>query len=142
MSSRLCSSRMLSRCSRSSFVRHCCVVPCVDCYWHKYVLLIACAPHLSFLVMVLTLVMVWIALPRVDCVCVFGYWALLEGVSCSSGGWILWCVDGGEAGNSTLACCSASLIVFGECLYMVLNSSRVSMAIVSLFCIYVIVVMP
>ena len=144
MSSRLFLSRVLSGCSRPSSERHCCVVPCVDCHWHRYVLLIACTPHLSFMVMVFTLVMMWIALPRVDCVCVFGYWVLLEGVGCSSGGrgWVLWSVDGGRVGNSTLACCSASLIVFGVCLYMVPKSYGVSMAILSLFCICVIVVMP
>ena len=141
MSNKLWSSRMLSGCSRSSSVRHCCVIPCVDCHWHRYVLLIACAPHLSFLVMVFTLIMVWIALPRVCCVCVFGYWVLLEGVGCSSGGWVLWGLDGGGAGNSTLACCSVSLIVFCVCLYMVLNSSGVSMARSFLFCICVIIVM-
>ena len=74
--------------------------------------------------------------------CVFRYWVLLRGVGCSSGGWILWSVDGGGSGNITLACCSASLMVFDVCLYMVLNSSGVSMAIVSLFCICLIVVMP
>ena len=73
--------------------------------------------------------------------CVFGYWVLLEGVGGSGGTLVLWGVDGGGVANSTLACYSASLIVFGVCLYMVLNSSGVSMARSFLFCICVIIVM-
>ena len=39
-------------------------------------------------------------------------------------------------------CCSASLMVLGVCLYMAQNSSGVIMAIVSLFWICVVVVIP
>lgn len=46
---------------------------------------------------------------------------------------IMWGVDDGGVRNNTLACCSASLMILGACLYVIWKSSRVSMAIVSLF---------
>ena len=75
--------------------------------------------------------------------CIFGCWVLLEGIGCSSARWVLWGVGGGGGfGNNILACWSASLMVLGVCLYMVLNSCGVNMALVSLVCICVIVVIP
>ena len=49
-------------------MRHCSVFPCGVCHWHKYVFLMVCAPHLSFLVVVFSLITVWIVCPRVGCV--------------------------------------------------------------------------
>jgi hypothetical protein len=49
-------------------VQHCCVFPCVVCHWHRYVILMTCAPHLSFLVVIFSLIMVWVACMRVSCV--------------------------------------------------------------------------
>ena len=43
-------------------------------------------------------------------------------------GWFPWGGGGGGGGNSDLACCSASLMILGVCLYVTRNSSRVSMA--------------
>ena len=63
-------------------MRHCCVVPCVVCHWHRYVFLMACAPHLSFLVVVFSLIMVWIACPRVGCGGCLGLVCWVE---------VLWC---------------------------------------------------
>ena len=63
MVSRLWSSKMLSRCKRSSSLRHCCMVVFAFCQRHRYDLLMACAPHLSFLVVVfLLLFCVWLDL--------------------------------------------------------------------------------
>ena len=53
-----------------------------------------------------------------------------------------WSVSGGGVGNIVCACCSASLMVLGICLYLTLNSSGVSMPIVSGFWICTRVVMP
>jgi hypothetical protein len=65
MHSKLWSSRMLSGCRRSVSFRHCSVNPCGFCHWHRYCFVMACAPHLSFLVEVLSLIMACIARPRV-----------------------------------------------------------------------------
>ena len=65
MRSKLWSTNMLSGCKRSSSVRHCCVIVPVICHWHKYVFFMACAPHLSFLVVVFPLVMAYIVCPNV-----------------------------------------------------------------------------
>lgn len=43
------------------------MVPFVVCHWHRYAFLMACAPHLSFLVMVFSLMMDWIVCPRMGC---------------------------------------------------------------------------
>ena len=64
MRSMLCSRRMLFGCINSSIFRHCCIVPCGTCHWHKYILVIACAPHLSFLVVV-CFIMVWRVWPTI-----------------------------------------------------------------------------
>ena len=66
----------------------------------------------------------------------------LVSVYCVSSGWFLWGVGGGGVGTNISACCSASLMNSGICLYMARNSYGVSMARVSLFWICVIVVMP
>ena len=82
MSSRLWSSKMMSRCKRFSSMRHCCIVPCVVCHWHRYVLLMTCAPHLSSLVLlVFFLIMVWIVRPRVGCVEGVGLCVMLVSVA-------------------------------------------------------------
>ena len=65
MHSKLWSSDMLSGCKRSASLRHCRIGPCECCHWHRYCFVMACAPHLSFLMEVFSLVMVWIARPRV-----------------------------------------------------------------------------
>ena len=57
MSSKLWSSRMLSGCNNSTSFRHCDVNPCGICHWHRYCFVIACAPHLSFLMEIFSLVM-------------------------------------------------------------------------------------
>ena len=49
MRSMLCSKNMLSLCSSSSSLRHCCMVPSGTCHWHRYFFFIDCALHLSFL---------------------------------------------------------------------------------------------
>ena len=63
--SMLCSRSMLSLCSNSSSLRHCCIVPSGTCYWHRYFFLIDYAPHLSFLVVICSLTMVWIDWPNI-----------------------------------------------------------------------------
>ena len=65
MRSKLCSSNMLSGCKRSASLRHCSVGPCKCCHWHMYCFVMVCASHLSFLMEVFSLVMAWIARPRV-----------------------------------------------------------------------------
>jgi hypothetical protein len=54
----------------------------------------------------------------------------------------LWGMFDGGCGNSIWACCSAALIVLGACLYMMRNSSCVSMALLVLFWICDRVVIP
>jgi hypothetical protein len=46
-------------------VRHWCVVLVVVCHWHKYVFLMACAPHLSFLVIVFSFIILCMAFPSI-----------------------------------------------------------------------------
>ena len=111
MSSRLCSSRMLARCSRSSYVRHWCVFPSVDCHWHRYVFLMACAPYLSFLMAIFSLVMVWIVCPRIGCDGGLGACMLFVGICCDVGGWFVCGIRGGVGGNNSVVCCNASLMV-------------------------------
>ena len=65
MVSRLWSSNMLSGCSSSSSVRHCCAVLFVIFHWHKNVFLMACAPHLSFLMVVFASIILCIAVPNI-----------------------------------------------------------------------------
>ena len=65
MVSTLWSRTMLFGCSKSSSVRHCCVVLFVVCHWHKYVLLMACALHLSFLVVVFSFIILCMAFPSI-----------------------------------------------------------------------------
>lgn len=65
MVSRLCSNRMLSGWSSSSSVRHCCVALFGVCHWHRYVFLMACAPHLSFLVVVFSFIILCMAVPSI-----------------------------------------------------------------------------
>ena len=57
---------MLSGYSSSSPLRHCCMVPSGTCHWQKYLFLIACASHLSFLVVVFSFIMVWIVWPSIE----------------------------------------------------------------------------
>ena len=61
MVSRLWFKSMLSGWSRASSVRHCCVVLFVVCHWHRYVFLMACAPHLSFLVVIFSFMILCMA---------------------------------------------------------------------------------
>lgn len=61
-------------------MRHCCVVPFVVFHWHKYAFFRACAPHLSFLVMVFPLIMEWIVCPRMSCGRVLGSCMLVMGI--------------------------------------------------------------
>ena len=77
MVSKLCSSRMLSGCRRASSLRHCCVVVCISCHWHKYDLVLACAPHLSFLRVVLSFIILCIAWPSAGGLFVIYLWDLL-----------------------------------------------------------------
>ena len=88
-SSMLCSRRMLSGCSSSSSLRHCCVVPCGSCHWHRYIRFMACAPHLSFLVVVFSFIIVWIVCPSVGCEVMVG---VLEACACLEGGCVVWVV--------------------------------------------------
>ena len=136
------SSRLLSGCRRFSSVRHCCVVSFGVCHWHRYVILMACAPHLSFLVVVFSLIMVLIARPRVGCVEEVGLCVILVEVCCDDWGWFVWGVSGGGVGNNVLACCSVALMVLGVFLYMSRNSFGVSMPILSGFWICAIIVIP
>jgi hypothetical protein len=69
MVSRLWSSRILSGCRRSSSLRHCCMVLFIFCQRHKYDLLIACAPHLSFLVVVFSFIILCMACPNGGSIC-------------------------------------------------------------------------
>ena len=69
---------------------HCCAAPCVIYHWHRHVLLIAFAPHLFFLVVVFSLIMVWIACPRVGCVMGVRLCMVLVSVCCVGLGWFLW----------------------------------------------------
>jgi hypothetical protein len=83
MSSRLWSSSMLYGCRRLSSVRHCWIVSFRMSHWHIYYVFMAFAPHLSFPMVVLSLVMVWIAHPRVGWfMCIIGMCVL----------WWLWMV--------------------------------------------------
>jgi hypothetical protein len=65
MVNRLWSRNMLSGCSKSSSVRHCFVVLFVVCHWHKYVFLMACAPYLSFVVVVFPFIILCMAFPSI-----------------------------------------------------------------------------
>ena len=44
----LCSRRMLSRCRSSSSFRHCCMVPCGACHWHRYIFCVSELPSCLF----------------------------------------------------------------------------------------------
>ena len=80
---------------------------------------------------VLTLVIAWIARPRV-----------IVGVICGGCGLIVVRINGSVMGNIVVACCRASLMVLDVCLYVSWNSFGVIIAIVSLFWICISVVMP
>lgn len=97
----------------------------------------ACAPHLSFLVVDFSFIILCIACPSGGFVCCV-FVRLIGCVGCM----FLRGIFGCEFGNSIWACSSASLIVLGECLCMVRNSSGVSMALLVLFWICGRVVMP
>ena len=66
-----------------------------------------------------------------------GFCALLKFICCASWGFI-WDV-GGCGGDNT---CSDTLVILGICLYVVQNSSGVSMIVLVLFWVCDIVVMP
>lgn len=94
MSRRLWSSSMLSGCTRSSSVRHCCVGPLKVFHWHRYVILMVNAPHLSFMVLTFSLIMECIVCPGMGCGEGFGFgsgvcgyllwpwWVVLVGCGC------------------------------------------------------------
>ena len=88
----------------------------------------ACAPHLSFLVLVFSFIIVCITCPSGGSICCV-FVVFMSCANCM----FLWGVCGCECGNSIWACCSALLMVFGACVYMVRNSSCVSMALLVLF---------
>ena len=118
---------------------------CVICHWLRYFLLMACAPHLSFMLMVLALIMTWIFPPKMGYEGVFGVCAVFGGGCCGK----LWTVpvgkgggDGGGGGNSDWACCRASLMILGTYSYVVWNSSRASKVRFSLIWICSSVVIP
>ena len=127
MRSILCLKRMLSECISSSYLRHCWEIPCGSCHWHRYIRFMACAPHLSFRVLVLSLIIFWMGCPSVDCEMMGG---VLE--VCVSWGRAV-DVVGVWVGNNFAACWRASLISFGACLYLAWNSWEVTMAFVSGF---------
>ena len=58
---------------------------------------------------------------------------LFVGVVCGGWGWFTRGVGVVVTGNIIVACCRASLMVLGVCLYIVRYSSCVSMALVVLF---------
>ena len=68
---------------------HCCVVSFGVRHWHRYFLFMVCAPHLSFLVVVFSLIIVWIARPRVGCVEGVGLCMILIEVCCGGGVWVV-----------------------------------------------------
>ena len=93
-SSRLWSSRMPSK-LRSFFF----LAPYLCCgvfYWLRYCHLMVCAPHLSFIVVVLVLIMAWTFVPRVRRSGMLGVCMLFGGVWCGGcrwdgagkGGWV------------------------------------------------------
>ena len=101
----------------------------------------ACAPHLSFLVVVLVLIIAWIFVPRVRCRGMFVVCVMFGGVWCGGCRWGI-ADQGGGGGNNEWACCKASLMVLGACLYVVRNSSGVNIAKIALFWICGSVVIP
>ena len=80
----------------SSSLHHICVVPCGVFYWLRYCHLMVCAPHLSFIVVVLVLIMAWSFVPRVRRSGMLGVCMLFGGVWCGGcrwdsagkGGWV------------------------------------------------------
>lgn len=133
---------MLSGWRRYSSSLHCCVVVARDFHWHRYALFMACAPHLSFLVMFFSLMMDWIARPRVGCVEGIWWSGVFGFVFGGCRGWVIWGVGVGKVGKSVLMCCRATLMFLGICLYRSWNSSGVRMSMVFGFWICAIVVMP
>ena len=111
--------RMLSGCISSSSLHHCWEVSCVICHSHRYMRFIACASHLSFLVLALSLIIFWMGCPSVGC-------KFIEGVLLVFVSWgrvvDIMGVMGMGIGNNMAACFRASLISFGACLYLVRNS--------------------
>lgn len=68
-----------------------------------------------------------------ECVrCLGAFVVVVGGDACGGRVW----VGKGGGVNSEWACCRVALMILGVCLYMVRNSSRVSMVKVSLFGIY------
>jgi hypothetical protein len=97
----------------------------------------ACAPHLSFLVVVFSFMILCMAFPSIGfrlgsvfCVGCCISWGVLWGA-----GWCVW-------GNSICACCSAALMVLGEFLYVMRNSYGVRVDVLFVFMICDSVVMP
>jgi hypothetical protein len=86
--------------------------------------------------------MVWIVCPSIGCGGVFRSCAMVASVHCVVCGWFQWGVSVGRGGNSEWACCNASFMILGACLYVVRNYSGVNMAIVSLFWICGSIVIP
>ena len=80
----------------------------------------ACAPHLSFLVVFFSLIIDWIICPRGICGEVF---ELDVVVVCGCGEVCSWVLMGGEGGgggegNNVLAGCTTSLMSLGAYVYM------------------------
>lgn len=67
------------------------------CYMVPFV---ACAPHLSFLVVVFWLIMAWGFCPSMGCGVGFGLCVVVVGVLCVVCGWFLWSVGVVGGGNS------------------------------------------
>ena len=88
----------------------------------------ASAPHLSFLVVVFSLIILCMVWPNGGSSCCM-FVGFVGGCGCM----VLWGVWGCECGNIICAWYSAAWIVLGACLYMVRNSSGVSMAVVVIF---------
>ena len=84
-------------------MRHWCVFSCVVCHWHRFFFLMVCAPHLSFLVTDFSLIIVWIARPRVGCGGELGPCIVFVGGCCDAWGWFIWGVGGDVIGNIVVA---------------------------------------
>ena len=97
----------------------------------------ACTPHLFFLVVVFSLIILYMACPSGGLTCCV-FVRLVGNVGCKFLKGVLDC----GSGNRICACSNASLMVLGACLCMLRNFSGVSMTLLVLFWICGRVVMP